>query len=310
MNSKNKKWLMQPKMCAMLAMKSGKPLKMCERSGPGIKETGNSARRIAAFTTIGPSVIKARRKSEFDGSPALAVKNDGRFQPAQEVAVINKEFGELELVWIEKEWRQEQCNHSTPEVQEGDVPHNQGTVEKHKEHGGSKIKTLETEPAQNEDVIQVETRMRIVERQESVQRKLRSKIEVLTRKHLLSHSCSNLGCEVQDRTKSKVSTFSALEVFTMLDSSSTQQSIHTSIDILVQMQSFLRFRDTSSCGHEDRVQKIRMPVMQLSSNICQGFLGDGSRSLTSSTGSRYGSAGGASSSNSARILLILIHSSR
>ena len=48
----------------------------------------------------------------------------------------------------------------------------------------------------------METRVTVVEGKESIHGELGSEVVVLSRKHLLSHSGSDLGLEVEDRSES------------------------------------------------------------------------------------------------------------
>lgn len=53
----------------------------------------------------------------------------------------------------------------------------------------------------------------------------------------------------------------------MFDLSSSTKRVHSSVDILIQMQTLLRLRYTTSSRHEDGVEEIGMTVMQLSTNV-------------------------------------------
>ena len=86
--------------------------------------------------------------------------------------------------------------------------------------------------------------MGVVEGEESVQGQLRSKVVVLARQHLFTHSGTDLGVEVEDRPKSEITTLAALVVFRVLDATTTVEGCHTGVDILVQMKAFLSFADT------------------------------------------------------------------
>ena len=69
----------------------------------------------------------------------------------------------------------------------------------------------------DQHIVDVETRMAIVECQESVDRKLCVHIVViLLTQHLLAHSCSNLHLEIQNGTKPKVASLTALVVLCVL----------------------------------------------------------------------------------------------
>jgi hypothetical protein len=145
----------------------------------------------------------------------------------------------------------------------------------------------------------VETGVTVVEGEEPVHGELRAEVVVLSRKHLLSHSRSNLGLEVEDRSETEISTLSALHnvkgkkdietlafsdrfeirergrerggktdlvVLRVLDSSSPTKGVHTGVDILVEMKTLLSFGDSSSSVHEDGVEEIGVTVMELAAD--------------------------------------------
>lgn len=62
----------------------------------------------------------------------------------------------------------------------------------------------------DEDVVDVETGVAVVEGEEAVHGELRAEVVVFAREHLLSHSRSNLGLEVEDGAEAQVATLSAL----------------------------------------------------------------------------------------------------
>lgn len=62
----------------------------------------------------------------------------------------------------------------------------------------------------DEDVVDVESRVTVVEREESIHRELRAEVVVLAREHLLSHTGRDLGLEVENRSETEVTTFAAL----------------------------------------------------------------------------------------------------
>ena len=53
----------------------------------------------------------------------------------------------------------------------------------------------------DEDVVHVEARMRVVEREEAVDGELGAEVVVLATEHLLTHTGAKLRLEVQDRTE-------------------------------------------------------------------------------------------------------------
>ena len=106
------------------------------------------------------------------------------------------------------------------------------------------------------NVVDVETRVSIVESQESIDRQLGTEVVVFSRKHLFTHTGSDFGLEIQDRTKTEISAFTTLVVFGVLDSSTSTECHHTSENIFVQVQTFLGFRYTTSSVHVDSVQEI------------------------------------------------------
>lgn len=62
----------------------------------------------------------------------------------------------------------------------------------------------------DEDVVDVESRVAVVEGEEAVHGELGAEVVVLAREHLLSHSRPDLRLEVEDGTKSEISTLTAL----------------------------------------------------------------------------------------------------
>ena len=83
------------------------------------------------------------------------------------------------------------------------------------------------------DIVDVETRVTIVERQETIHGQLRTKVVVFTRQNLLAHTVTQLGNKVENGTKTKVTTLTTLVVLRVLDTTATLEHHHTSIDILV-----------------------------------------------------------------------------
>lgn len=131
----------------------------------------------------------------------------------------------------------------------------------------------------DESVVDVETRVSIVEGQEAVQRKLSAEVVVLTGKHLLTHTSTNLGGEVENRTEAKITTLTALVVLAVLYATTTEQSVHTSVDILVQVQTLLSLGNTTTSSHEDTVEEIRVTIMELATNLCQSTSEEGTECL-------------------------------
>ncbi|RUS31466.1 hypothetical protein BC938DRAFT_477757 [Jimgerdemannia flammicorona] len=118
-----------------------------------------------------------------------------------------------------------------------------------------------------DNVVDVEARMRVVEGQEPVQRKLRSEVIILARQHLLAHTGADLGGEIQNGPETEVATFAALVVFSVFNSSATCEGADTCINIFVEMKTLLRLAHTAARGHENTVQKVRMTVMQFAADL-------------------------------------------
>jgi hypothetical protein len=110
------------------------------------------------------------------------------------------------------------------------------------------------------NIVDMETRMTIVESQESINRQLGTKVVVFSRKHLLSHTGSDFSLEIQDRTKSEISAFTTLIVFRVLDSSTSTESHHTSENIFVKVETLLGLGYTTSSVHVDSVKEIGLNV--------------------------------------------------
>ncbi len=108
--------------------------------------------------------------------------------------------------------------------------------------------------------------MAVVERQESVDGQLRPEIIVLPRQQLLAHSGTDLRLEVQDGAKAQITSLSALVVLSVLDATATSKGVHARVNILVEMQALLRLGDTAASRHVQRVQEIRVSVVQLSAD--------------------------------------------
>ncbi len=120
----------------------------------------------------------------------------------------------------------------------------------------------------DQDVVDMEPRMTVVERQESIDRQLRAHIIVFSTEHLFSHTVSKLGLEVQDGTEPEITAFATLVVLRVFDASATTECVHSSENILVQMQSLLSFRYTTASGHENTRQEIRVTIMQFTTDPC------------------------------------------
>jgi hypothetical protein len=120
----------------------------------------------------------------------------------------------------------------------------------------------------DEDIVDVEARMSVVERQEPVERELRAEVVVLAAEHLLAHSHSDLRLEVEDSPKTEITALATLVVFDVLDATAAPECRHTRVDILVHVQALLRLGDAPARAHEDPVEQIRMAVMQLATNPC------------------------------------------
>ena len=95
--------------------------------------------------------------------------------------------------------------------------------------------------------------MGVVEREEAIKRQLGTEVVVLTREHLLSHTSADLCGEVEDGAEAKITTFTALVIFAVLDSSSSEQGVHASVNIFVEMETLLCFGNTATSSHKDTV---------------------------------------------------------
>lgn len=115
-------------------------------------------------------------------------------------------------------------------------------------------------PCTTYDIVDMETRVTIVESQESINRQLGTEVVVFSRKHLLSHTGSDFSLEIQDRTKSEISAFTTLVVFRVLDSTTSTESHHTSENIFVEMETLLSLGYTTSSVHVDSVEEIGLYV--------------------------------------------------
>lgn len=111
------------------------------------------------------------------------------------------------------------------------------------------------------DVVDVETRVTVVESQEPVERQLGSEVVVFSRQHLFTHTGTDLCLEIENGSETEISTFTTLVVLGVLDSSTSAEGHHTSKDILVQVQTLLSLGHTASGVHVDGVQEIGLNVL-------------------------------------------------
>lgn len=63
---------------------------------------------------------------------------------------------------------------------------------------------------EDENVVDVESGVAVVEGKETIHGELGTEVVVLSREHLFSHSRSNLGLEIENRSESEITTFTAL----------------------------------------------------------------------------------------------------
>ena len=87
----------------------------------------------------------------------------------------------------------------------------------------------------DQDVVDVETGVRVVEGEETIEGQLGSKVVVLSAELLFTHTHSKLGLEVKNGTETEITTLSTLVVLGVLDPSTTSKRVHTGIDILIQV---------------------------------------------------------------------------
>lgn len=121
----------------------------------------------------------------------------------------------------------------------------------------------------DEQVVDVEARVSVEEGQEAIQRKLSAEVVVLARQHLFTHTSTDLGGEVENGAEAQVTTLTTLVVLAVLDSATTEDSSHTSVNILVQVQTLLSLGDTTTSGHEDTVQEIGVTIVELTADLSQ-----------------------------------------
>jgi len=86
---------------------------------------------------------------------------------------------------------------------------------------------------------------------ETIDREVRAQVVVLVTEHLLIHTCSDLHLEVEDsNTKAEIASFTTFHV---LDFASASKSIHPGIDIFVEVQAFLYFRNPTTSRHVQHI---------------------------------------------------------
>ena len=101
-----------------------------------------------------------------------------------------------------------------------------------------------------------------------------AQVVVLTTEHLLAHACSNLCLEIKDGTKAKIASFTALVILHVLDFASASENVYTSVNIFIEVQALLRFRDPTTSCHVHRIQEIGMSIMQFSTDPCHQASGE------------------------------------
>ena len=131
----------------------------------------------------------------------------------------------------------------------------------------------------DEQVVDVEARVSVEEGQEAIQRELSAEVVVFTGQHLLSHTSSNLGGEVENGAEAQITTLTTLVVLAVLDATTTEESSHTGVNILVQMETLLGLGHTTTGAHEDTVEEIGVTVMELATNLSQGTSEEGTERL-------------------------------
>ena len=87
----------------------------------------------------------------------------------------------------------------------------------------------------DQDVVDLETRVTIIERQESIHRELGAQVVVFSTKELFTHTRPNLGLEVQDGTETEITTLSALVIVGVFDPAAATKGVHAREDIFVEM---------------------------------------------------------------------------
>ena len=107
----------------------------------------------------------------------------------------------------------------------------------------------------------MESGVAVVEGKEPIDGELSTKVIILPRKHLFTHTSTNLSLEIQNRSETEVTTLSALVVLGVLDATTAAESVHTRKDIFVEMESLLCLGHTAAGVHVEGVQEIRMAIM-------------------------------------------------
>jgi len=74
--------------------------------------------------------------------------------------------------------------------------------------------------------------------------------------------------EIKDGTKAKIVSFTALVILHVLDFASACENVYTSVNIFIEVQALLCFRDPTMGCHVHHVQEIGMSIMQISTNPC------------------------------------------
>ena len=84
---------------------------------------------------------------------------------------------------------------------------------------------------------------------------MHAQVVVLATEHLLTHTRSDLRLEVEDGTKAKITSFTTLVILRVrvLDFASASENVHSHIDIFVEVQAFLCFRNPTTSRHVRRI---------------------------------------------------------
>lgn len=112
------------------------------------------------------------------------------------------------------------------------------------------------------NVVDVETRVTIVEREEAVHGELSAEVVVFATKHLLAHACADLGLEIENRAETEVTAFSTLIVLRVLNASTTTESVHTGVNVFVEVKTLLSLGHTTASVHVDGIEEIRLVGQQ------------------------------------------------
>jgi hypothetical protein len=118
----------------------------------------------------------------------------------------------------------------------------------------------------DQHIVDLESRVAIIECQEVINRQLCTQVVVFTTEHLLPHTCPDLHLEVEDHTETEITSFATLIVLGVLDLATTSESVHTRINIFIKMQSLLSLRNTATCCHVYGIEEIRMPIMKFATD--------------------------------------------